>query len=871
MFKQIATSIVVLAVFFTGSWYVLNKSEIKVARQGNTFGAITPYQIVQGGTGASSFAKGVLIGMNSAGTAMVATGTPQLTVGNLLATSTGSASSIVYRLGIGTLSPSFKLHVKETNNATYAVTRIENDAGKVLDLGLGPSTAGAPYGNNAYFSTGSTANENMHFFADGTGGSIDFYTGGSAAGNMRLMLATGGNVGVASSTPTYTLSVGSSNTGTFGISTTTNGCAQLTNGLLWSTGSACGSGTGGGIGNPFTNSFISNFLGSLYTSATTSAIRSTSVATSSLGNLNGKYWVPDDYAVNGCAGNPTYTDFGACVNGLYSLASTSGNGHVAIGVPAMKVPSANWTTPINFGINGLGASLQCERGAVLIYGGTATSTLWNGGDPTGHTVSDNYGCTMQGNTTRIAAGQANAKTTVGIGLGGNHGAVGINFRDWDVNGFGQNIHISSNAYMLKFSNMSNSGGNGGVLGSLVYIDVASNSGERNTWEGGSLTDPGNSVEDNCVYISNAATASNFFSQMSIDDCVVRVGSSNGMTSFDQIHFENAAHGTYGRYTLIQGVSSDLSTHISVTNSMVANDTSGANAFDILFTVGGPIKVDGLNIQNYGGGTISAVVDHSLDNGVSGDHICNVTVQGGGLTQLTNGGGGITYSRAAGIGCTTNVDNSYSIGLIPGASNTNSFVSGNVTAGTYDHSGNWTLGVSAVPSTVTIQKNLTVGSSNVGVLTLSTTTAGCLATGATGIVWSSGSACGSGAGGGIGDPFTHPFGWVSATTSSMAIGTSTISNAMSATLTLASSTASQLSLSAGAGLAQWAFRNAGGNLYFATTTVAGTATSSVAALEIQNQATSTLRNTNGFEFSNNFGGMRVIAPKAASGTTTLEFF
>lgn len=155
MFKQIATSIVVLAVFFTGSWYVLNKSEIKVARQGNTFGAITPYQIVQGGTGASSFAKGVLIGMNSAGTAMVATGTPQLTVGNLLATSTGSASSIVYRLGIGTLSPSFKLHVKETNNATYAVTRIENDAGKVLDLGLGPSTAGAPYGNNAYFSTGS--------------------------------------------------------------------------------------------------------------------------------------------------------------------------------------------------------------------------------------------------------------------------------------------------------------------------------------------------------------------------------------------------------------------------------------------------------------------------------------------------------------------------------------------------------------------------------------------------------------------------------------------------------------------------------------------------------------------------------------------
>ena len=47
----------------------------------------------------------------------------------------------------------------------------------------------------------------------------------------------------------------------------------------------------------------------------------------------------------------------------------------------------------------------------------------------------------------------------------------------------------------------------------------------------------------------------------------------------------------------------------------------------------------------------------------------------------------------------------------------------------------------------------------------------------------------------------------------------------------SSSAAQLALSAGAGVAQWAFRNAGGNLYFATTTVAGTATTSTSALTI----------------------------------------
>jgi len=51
------------------------------------------------------------------------------------------------------------------------------------------------------------------------------------------------------------------------------------------------------------------------------------------------------------------------------------------------------------------------------------------------------------------------------------------------------------------------------------------------------------------------------------------------------------------------------------------------------------------------------------------------------------------------------------------------------------------------------------------------------------------------------------------------------------LTIASSTAPQLSLSAGAGISQWTMRNAGGNLYFATTTVDGTATTTTSTLSI----------------------------------------
>ena len=79
-----------------------------------------------------------------------------------------------------------------------------------------------------------------------------------------------------------------------------------------------------------------------------------------------------------------------------------------------------------------------------------------------------------------------------------------------------------------------------------------------------------------------------------------------------------------------------------------------------------------------------------------------------------------------------------------------------------------------------------------------------------------------------DAWTHTQGaGYSATTSSMLIGTTTGLYS----LTISTTTAPQLSLSSGAGLAQWIFRNAGGNLYLATTTVAGNATTTTSALTI----------------------------------------
>lgn len=78
--------------------------------------------------------------------------------------------------------------------------------------------------------------------------------------------------------------------------------------------------------------------------------------------------------------------------------------------------------------------------------------------------------------------------------------------------------------------------------------------------------------------------------------------------------------------------------------------------------------------------------------------------------------------------------------------------------------------------------------------------------------------------------------IKADTGALAVGTTTALYQ----LTVSTSTAPQLALSVGAGIAQWAFRNAGGNLYFATTTVEGTATTSTAALTLKGSGVPSLQ-------------------------------
>jgi hypothetical protein len=392
-------------------------------------------------------------------------------------------------------------------------------------------------------------------------------------------------------------------------------------------------------------------------------------------------------------------DIGAQINTAYAALPSAG------GTIILPGGTFSFSTPIVFGTNGKFVTLKGDNASATFLKFTPTSgtaITYNCGNPTGHLVYECTGFTLMGSSTLIAAGNTNTNTSTGIVYGGANGCVGLNTHDMNVNGFGINLNITANAYMLQFNNVANSGGNGGTNGNLLLINAASNSGERNVFQGCAFTDPGNLVATNAVYVTSAGTASNSFYSTSFDDVQVFIGASDGQTVFNGCHFENSDFGGYPQYIPILGVSSDKSTMITMIGTEFANDgNSSGNTFQTLVKHGGQLVAIGTMINNYGGQTITNFVDHSLDNGLASDYIVMTQVQGGGLTNLIAGSGGMTYDQATGTTASYNVDNSYTIGLRAKGSNTNEFFSGNNTTGTFDHSGNWQLPAAEIKNFSTV--------------------------------------------------------------------------------------------------------------------------------------------------------------------------
>lgn len=373
-------------------------------------------------------------------------------------------------------------------------------------------------------------------------------------------------------------------------------------------------------------------------------------------------------------------DIGLAIAAAYTALPAAG------GTIEIQAGTYDQDTAVNFGTNGKRVSLKGVSAGSTFIKFTPTSGsafTWNTGNPTAHLVYEISGITFMGSPALIAAGQANTRTSVGLFFGGANGCPGAHVHDCIINGFGTQIEIGANAYMLTFTANGISGGNGvsgtgtGLQGSLVHINTASNSGERNVFSKCNFTDPGNSIAANAIYIEQAGTASNFFEGCSMDNVQLRCLGSNGMVVVRDCHIENAAFATYGEYIPFYFDSAASNMLVFSGNLIADSSNNSATNFDTIVKHGVNLVASGNHLENYGGQTVTYFFDHSLNNGSSSEVISGTTIQGGGLTNISRNW---PYSVLRGATTHINQANSYGTGFLANSNNSVDWkVGNNVTA------------------------------------------------------------------------------------------------------------------------------------------------------------------------------------------------
>lgn len=177
---------------------------------------------------------------------------PNLVNGSAKGILVSATSSFLGSVGIGTTSPNHKLTIVGADSNTSLITTAIVETNLVnTDQTVGNSSQMA-------FDTADSAGvvvtgaKIVGVFTSHVAGAVAadlvFLTRTAGVQSEKARITSAGLFGVGTTTPWRLLSVGTNNTGTFAISTSTAGCAQFSAlGELYSTGTTCGTGGGGGV------------------------------------------------------------------------------------------------------------------------------------------------------------------------------------------------------------------------------------------------------------------------------------------------------------------------------------------------------------------------------------------------------------------------------------------------------------------------------------------------------------------------------------------------------------------------------------------------------------------------------------------------
>ncbi len=326
------------------------------------------------------------------------------------------------------------------------------------------------------------------------------------------------------------------------------------------------------------------------------------------------------------------------------------------------------------------------------------------------------------------------------------------------------------------------------------------------------------------------------------------GSSSGLTAYDAwLHPYSASSATTSTLYL-QGLSTNASSTLgstvffpSLTQGFAGIGTNGQ-----IYTFA-TSSIKGSQINNDSGwtsntGTLTSITvgaGHQNQGAVFtttgtlvGAIATSATPSIGGLAFWNNAGDATNPAKLGTVGTTslaidTSLSNSGALGSqIGGSASTLSLNLG--------HTNTWSILQNFNYSSSTIYSSFFNASTtflNAGSITVATSSAGCAAFMSSGLLTSTGVACGSGGGLLSYDPFSHPFSpFYSATSSVLSIGTSTPNYSQ---LTIGTSTVPQLTLTDNNNTNAWTFRDAGNFLYISTSSPSTFATSSKSALTVDN--------------------------------------